>query len=217
MRRLSARTTLKRKLAIVVASPRLGSRPNACTHQPADGMKFLVAELGTQRLVEIGDLGLRLHPVAPARLGNDVVLGFVEVILVLDVADDLLQHVLDGDQARHAAIFVDDDGDMIAIGAKVAQEHIEPLGFRHEHGGAQGIAQVERFRVGVIVEQFLGEQDADNVVLVLADDGEARVASLQDKGDELVRFVVDRNHVHLGAWNHDVAHRHFGNLQRALR
>src|SRR5271167_1784689 len=40
------------------------------------------------------------------------------------------------------------------------------------------------------------------------------MASLHDKGDELLRFVVDRNHVHLGAWNHDVAHRHFGNLQR---
>ena len=38
------------------------------------------------------------------RLGDDVVLALVEVVLVLDVADDLLQHVLDGDDAGHAAL-----------------------------------------------------------------------------------------------------------------
>ena len=32
-----------------------------------------------QRFVEVGDLGLRLHAEASVRLGDDVVLGFVEV------------------------------------------------------------------------------------------------------------------------------------------
>jgi hypothetical protein len=35
--------------------------------------------------------------------------------------------------------------------------------------------QVEALRIGVVVEQLLGEQDADDVVLALADHREARV------------------------------------------
>mgnify|MGYP003694122647 CR=1 FL=1 len=112
-------------------------------------------------LVEVGDLGLRLDAVAAVRLGNDVVLGLVEIVLVLDVADDLLEHVLDGDQARDAAVFVDDDGDMVAIGAKVAQQHVEPLDSGTKTAGTQRVAQVEAFRIGVVVEQLLGQQDAD--------------------------------------------------------
>ena len=34
---------------------------------------------------------------------------FVDVVLVVDVADDLFDDVLDGDEARDAAVFVRDD------------------------------------------------------------------------------------------------------------
>jgi len=37
--------------------------------------------------------------------------------------------------------------------------------------------QVERVGAAVVVEQLLGEEDADDVVLVLADDRKARVPS----------------------------------------
>src|ERR1700747_1968998 len=63
-------------------------------HEAPDGLKLLVGELRLQRLVEVDDLGLRLDAEAAVRLRNDVVLGLVEVVLVLDVADDLLEHVL---------------------------------------------------------------------------------------------------------------------------
>ena len=79
----------------------------------------------------------------PLGLGDDVVLALVEVVLVLDVADDLLEHVLDGDEARHAAVLVDDDRDVVAVGAEVAQQHVEPLRLGHEHRRAQRVAQVE--------------------------------------------------------------------------
>ena len=105
---------------------------------------------------------------------------------------------------------------MVAIGAEVAQQHVEPLGLRHEDSGTQRIAQIERLGVGVVVEQFLGEQDADDVVLVLADDRKARVARLHDEGNELLGLIVDRHDVHLGARDHDVAHGHLGDLQRAF-
>ena len=177
---------------------------------------LLIPEVSAQRLVEVRDLGLCLDPITAVRLGNDVVLGLVEIVLVLDIADDLLQHILDGDQSGDSAIFVDDDGDMVAIGAEVAQQYVEALGFRHEDGRPQGVAKVEAFRIGVVVEQLLGQQDADHIVLVLANDRKARVPRLEHERDEAHGLVLDRHHVHLRARNHDVAHRHLGNLQRTF-
>ena len=48
--------------------------------------------------------------------------GLVEIVFVVDLADDLLEHVLDCHHAGHAAVFVHDDGDVVAIGAKIAQQ-----------------------------------------------------------------------------------------------
>ena len=194
----------------------LGQAAERAQHEPADGVELVVRERGAEVLVEVGDLGLRLHAEAAVRLRDDVVVALVEVVLVLDVADDLLQHVLDGDQPGNAAVLVDDDRDVVAVGAELAQQHVEPLRFRHEHGRAQRVAQVERFRVRVVVEQLLGEQDADDVVLALADDREARVARLHHQRHELGNGVVDRHAVHLRARDHDVAHRRLGHRQHAL-
>ncbi len=112
-------------------------------HEAADGVEFVVGEVGAEMRVEVGDLGLRLDAEAAVGLGDDVVLALVEVVLVLDVADDLLQHVLDRDEARHAAVFVDDDRDVVAVGAELAQQHVEPLRLRHEHRGPQRVAEIE--------------------------------------------------------------------------
>ena len=44
------------------------------------------------------------------------------VMLVLDLADDLLDHILDRHQALGAAEFVDDDGEMGALGAHPGEQ-----------------------------------------------------------------------------------------------
>ena len=115
-----------------------------------------------------------------------------------------------------AAVLVDDDRDVVAVGAEVAQQHVEALRLRHEHRGPQRLAQVERSPGSRNSEQLLGEQDADHVVLVLADHRKARVRGLEHERDELGGLVVDRHDVHLRARDHDVAHRHLGHLQHAL-
>ena len=93
------------------------------------------------------------------------------------------------------------------------QQYIEPLGFGDENRGTQSVAKVEAFRIGIIIQQLLGQQDADHVVLVLAYDRKARVPGLEHERNEAGRLVLDRYHVHLRARDHDVAHGHFGNLQ----
>ena len=66
-------------------------------------------------------------------------------MLVLDLADDLLDHVLDGDQAFGAAEFVDDDGEMDPLGAHPREqiEHAHRFGHveRRAHQGADVVGR----------------------------------------------------------------------------
>ncbi len=183
--------------------------------QPADGIDLVVGEIGAERLVELCDLGERAHAVAAVRRRDDVAGFLVEVVFVLDVADDLLQHVLDGDQAGHAAVFVHHDREVVAVHAEVVQQHVQALRLRDEHGRAQHAAHVE-FLFGVEAQQVLREQHADHVVAVLFVDGVARVRLLEHEGDEILGLVGDVDRVHLGARHHDVARAQVGHLEHAF-
>ncbi len=183
--------------------------------EAADGVELLVGKRRAQRLVEVGDFGARLHAEHVFLLADDVVLGLVEVVFVLDVADDLLEHVLDRHQPGDAAVFVDDDGDVVAVGAEFLQQHVEPLRFGNEHGGAQHAADVA-VGFGVVAQQVLRQQNPDDVVAVLVDDRKARVRGFDDEGNEGLGRVVDVDDVHLRARDHDLADAHLGHLQHAL-
>uniref|UniRef100_A0A1I8A2A8 NAD-specific glutamate dehydrogenase n=1 Tax=Steinernema glaseri TaxID=37863 RepID=A0A1I8A2A8_9BILA len=139
-------------------------------------------------------------------------------MLVLDVADDLLQHVLDGHQACHAAVFVDDDGHVVVVGAKLAQQHVQALGLGHEGGRAQQVLDVEA--VAVLLEdqrqQVLGQQYAKHVVVALADHRVARMRGVDHCRQELARGLRRLDADHLRARHHDVAHLQVGDLDRTF-
>ena len=60
----------------------------------------------------------------------------VGLVLVADVADDLLQQIFDGDQAGDAAVFIDHDAHVLLFALHLAQQLVAALGFRNEGGGA---------------------------------------------------------------------------------
>ena len=103
------------------------------------------------------------------------------VELVLDLADDLLEHVLDRDQAGGVAELVDHDRQVVAVGAEVAQQLVQALALGHEHRRPQQRAQVQLGRA-LQLEQVLGHQDADDVVALALVDREARVAGVDHHG-----------------------------------
>src|SRR5690606_31927625 len=158
--------------------------------ETTDRVVIVVAELGTERGVEVLDLGGGLDTITAGVVEHDITGGLIEIVFVLNVADDLFQHVLDGDEAGYAAVLIDDDGHVIVAGAELAQQDIEALGFWNEDSGAQRATQIE-VAADKAVEQVLGEQDADHVVLVLIDSGETRVRGLDDEGSNLFGSVVD--------------------------
>ena len=183
--------------------------------QAADGVEFLVGEIRGEGAVEVVDLGLRLHPVAPRVVDLDVAVGLVEVVLVLDVADDLLQDVLDRHQPAGAAVLVDDDRHVVARHAELAQQHVEALRLGDEYRRAQPGAQVEAC-LGMDAQQVLGQQDADDVVATALDDREARVPGGDDEGEDLVERIDDVDDVHLRARHHHVADAGIGRRERAF-
>src|SRR5207342_3741428 len=141
---------------------------NGRRDQATDGVVLVVVEVGVEALVEVRDrrqcvdheqaIGLGAHQ----RLR---VLGFV--VLVVDVADDLLEYVLDGDQPGDAAVLVDHDRHVVARLAELAQQHVEALGFGNQHGRTQQGMDAARAVVGDDpAQQILGQQDAEDFVLL---------------------------------------------------
>ena len=198
---------LKAQAGVVDGFAALGQMAKARHHQPADGVVFVIGKGHAQRGVEVFDLGQRLHPVAAAVVADDIALGFVKVVFVFDVADDLLDHVFDGHQPGHAAVFVHHDGHVVARAAEFFQQHVQAFGFGDEHRRAQAVAQVKGVRVGKVAQQVFGQQDAQHIVLVAANHRKARMRGVQHEGQEMRHRFADADHIHLAARNHDVAHR----------
>lgn len=139
----------------------------------------------------------------------------VLVEFVLDVADDLFQHVFHGDQAGNAAMLVDDDRQVVAAGAELAQQHVQALDLGDEHGRPDQRADIQR-RLEHVAQQVLGEQDADDVVAVVFVDRKARVRGLDDGGEQLRQRLGDIEQIHARARHHDVGDGALGHGQRAL-
>ena len=58
--------------------------------------------------------------------------GFRRIELVVNVSDDLLQQVLNGDDARRLAVLVDHDGNMDLLGLHVAEQIVRMDALRHK-------------------------------------------------------------------------------------
>src|SRR5689334_2922246 len=67
--------------------------------------------------------------------------GAVDVVLVLDVADDLLEHVLEGDDPGDAAVLVDDDGELQAGAAQGRHQGVPVEGLGDGGHGPDVLAQ----------------------------------------------------------------------------
>ena len=117
------------------------------------------------------------------------------VVLVGDVADDLLDDVLERDDARVAAVLVEHDGHLEAVMAQQRQQRVEPQAVGH-HGrldhdvpDAGGGPLVQRHR-----DRVLDVHRADDGVLGVEDReaGEPGLARQVDDGGGTVALVDGR-------------------------
>ena len=115
--------------------------------QAANGVELVVGvALGQRDLESVVDALNRC--VAADAVGfvsqaKNVTFVFHDVEFVFDFADDFFQHVFNRQQTGHAAKFVDDDGQMVAVATEFTQQIVQALGFGHKHGRAQQGADVQ--------------------------------------------------------------------------
>jgi hypothetical protein len=91
-----------------------------------------------------------------------------DVVLVGDLADDLLEDVLDGDQACRATVLVDDDHEVGAGRLHLGEQVVDGFRLGHERRGPHQVGHRLRRRGGVAVlgaaDHVFQVEDAQDVV-----------------------------------------------------
>ena len=118
-----------------------------------------------------------------------------EVVFVADVADDLLDEILERHDARRAAVLVDDDREVLVFASHLRQsrEHVLAVGQHldrpHEVSDPTGARRSDSARV---VTQVADVHEADDVIVRSADD---RVPRVRARCDNLQRLRDRRRRV----------------------
>jgi len=187
-------------------------------HEAANGVEFLVREARAEHAVEFVDPGESRDRERALGILADA-FALVHVVLVADLTDDFLEHVLDREQPRDAAVLVHHEGHVVVADAELLKQDVEALAFGDEHRGPQALADVELPFPALreVAQQVLGEQDSGDLVAVLAYDREARVPGLDDDRQDALGRLVALDHDHLRARHHDVANLRLRDLQDALQ
>ena len=112
---------------------------------------------------------------------------------------------------------------MVAVGAELAEQDVEPLALRDVDRGAHHVGEVEAVIAVAcaavareVREQVLGEQDPLHLVAIVADRRKPRVARFDHRTDELLRRLIGLDHHHLRARDHDVADLHVADRESAF-
>jgi len=183
----------------------LRNAPQPLEQVPADGGLVVIVDLEVQLLGKRAQVGLPVHHPRPVLAAHEGIVVGVE--LVLDLADDLLEDVLDGHQAGGGAVLVDDDGHVHAPPAHVAQQLVDQRGLAYLHHRAAHVAQRGVAPLDVGLQEVLGVHDADGGVkaAVGTAEGEPGVSGLHDQPPGLGEVLIGRKVHDLGPGLHDLA------------
>ena len=108
----------------------LGNPPRFMEHQASDGRGRLIRQIPAEFAVEVADRHLTVDQQAAVALRPHPVDG--DIVLVGDIADDLLDDILQRDDPHEGAILIDHHREMLAPVAKGLQLVEQTRGFRHE-------------------------------------------------------------------------------------
>ena len=129
----------------------------------------------------------------------------LDVVLVPDVADQLLDQVLQRDDAGRAAVLVHHDGQVGALAAHLGQRGEHGLADRQVLHRPADLADRDRVLGHAGAEQVPHVHEADHVVVGVLVDRQPRVGHARDDGGGLghLRFRVQEDH--LGARHEHLA------------
>ena len=129
-----------------------------------------------------------------------------KVVLVLDLADDLLQQVLERHDSLDGAVLVDDERQVLVLAPELAEERGEVLRLRDDVGRTHDLLDGDVLDPAVVegAEEVADVEDADDVVERAAVDGIAGVRGVDHRRKRLLRGELDGEGDDLGPRDHDV-------------
>ena len=137
------------------------------------------------------------------------------VEFVIDIADDLLQHVFNREKAGHFTELIHNEREMLMLPLEFLQKEIERHRFRDELCLSQVLFQPV-VRVEKRGKEILGVKKSLHVAEITIDYREARVPALIRFPQPLVLGLRDVDRLDLASRNHDVRGGEFRNLQHAF-
>src|SRR5205085_11832722 len=109
-------------------------------HHTGDGGVIFVLKLFVEKPLDLVDLGGTEHIIITVFAFDDLNDLFLLRVLVLDLADDLFENVLDCDESGHASVFVDNDGALNVLALHALEQFLGRLGLGYEEWVANDLA-----------------------------------------------------------------------------
>src|SRR6202140_701263 len=191
-----------------------GNSPGEFADQASDGGRLFSFRLAAEEFVE----AVHVH----SARDDERALAFTHnlrlVVIVADLSHDLFHQVLDGNQTRHAAVFVHHNRHADVLLLHFAQQIASQLALRHEIDVAPHDRLHDadpRFAVGHL-QHVLRVDDPLDVVNVALIFGHPGVVLGSQQFDEVFDRGIRRHSKHLGTRLHGLAHRLAAELHHRL-
>ena len=204
MRWPSTSTTLKRRPSCSTSSPGCGGPAELAEDEAGDRVVVLLRQLGAELLVEVVDRERAVDADAVVVDPLDRLVG--QVVLVLDLADDLLEQVLERDDPLDGAVLVDNEGQVLVLAAELGEQRGEVLRLGDDVRRPDDVLDDDVLDAPVVerAEEVADVEDADDVVERAAVDRVARVRRVDDGRKRLLRRQLDGEGDDLGPRDHHV-------------
>src|SRR6266851_9412669 len=180
--------------------------------EPPDRVPVALRQLGVQELVGLVDREPGVHP--EVAVGERLHEGLLDVVLVDDLADQLLDQVPEGDDTGRPAVLVHDYRHVELLVLHLPHQSRDPFGLGHEAGLPDELAhRSPRLALSLGPHEVLGVHDAHHVVDALLVDGDAAVAGRDGDLDDVADRVASLHGDHVGPRLHDLPHDRVAELE----
>ena len=194
---------------------RLRHASERLAQEAADRIDVLVLELEIEQLADLVQPETGAHAESTVLERRDLIRS--GVVLVRDVADQLLDDVLEGHEPRHTAVLIDDHAHVHTVALHLLQERLGLHRLRHEHGAAGDARHRGVAPAGLVAEAELHEvlqvQHPHDVVGVVVHERNARHAAVEEDRHRVARGRVGVDGHHVGARHHEFAHVSVGEVE----
>ena len=137
-------------------------------------------------------------------------------MLIGDVADDLLEQILDGGDAGGAPELVDHDGELLVPRLELAQQDGDLLGLRNHVGRAGDRLEVDRLSRAQRRHQIAQMEHGDDLIGRLAIERQTGVSRVQEDLEQLLGLARQGSRHHVDARRHDALDQRVAELDDAL-